>query len=120
MSTLSVPPSPRKRRYYAPALKARLVAACQQPGASVSRLARDNGLKANLVRRWVREARQSGATPSPIFVPLSLPVATVEHRTEDKHRTIRIEISRARGAVVIEWPSEQAQHCVALLRELLP
>lgn len=61
--------------------KAELVALCTQPGASVSRLARECGVNANQVSRWVREREQvrrpregigrAVTTPGPfIAVPL--------------------------------------------------
>lgn len=43
------------RSVYDEAAKAELVAACGQPGASVSRLARECGINANQLSRWVRE-----------------------------------------------------------------
>jgi len=43
------------RSVYDDAAKAELVAACGQPGVSVSRLARDCGVNANQLSRWVRE-----------------------------------------------------------------
>ncbi len=35
--------------------KDRLVAACLEPGASVSKLAREHGVNANLVWKWIRK-----------------------------------------------------------------
>lgn len=46
------------RSVYDEAAKAELVAACVQPGASVSRLARECGVNANQLSRWVREHSQ--------------------------------------------------------------
>ena len=46
------------RAVYDEAVKAELVAACAQPGASVSRLARECGINANQLSRWVREHSQ--------------------------------------------------------------
>lgn len=43
------------RSVYDEAAKAELVAMCGQPGASVSRLARECGINANQLSRWVRE-----------------------------------------------------------------
>jgi transposase len=42
----------QKRRRYSKELKARIVAECLKPGASVSRISLDNGLNTNMVRRW--------------------------------------------------------------------
>ena len=46
------------RNVYDEAAKAELVAACGRPGASVSRLARECGINANQLSRWVREHSQ--------------------------------------------------------------
>ena len=46
------------RAVYDEAAKTELVAACGRPGASVSRLARECGINANQLSRWVREHSQ--------------------------------------------------------------
>ena len=56
MNNVSVTRPYRKRRRHAPEFKARLVAECQNPGASVSRIVLDNDLNANQLRRWIRES----------------------------------------------------------------
>lgn len=48
------------RRRYDPASKARLVAACLEPGVSISGLALAHGVNANVLRKWVKDARESG------------------------------------------------------------
>ena len=70
------------RSVYDEGAKSELVALCRQPGASVSRLARECGVNANQVSRWLREherdarARHSVANVAPTaaaFVPVALP-----------------------------------------------
>tara|TARA_R110001592_G_scaffold10767_1_gene54900 strand:- start:2385 stop:2762 length:378 start_codon:yes stop_codon:yes gene_type:complete len=124
MNDLSVTKPYQRRRRFSREFKAEIVAQCQEPGASVSRISLDNGLNANMVRRWISEVRRADKTPSktPGFVPVNLPAATSapSHQSDsDKRSTIRIEIPRADGVVVVEWPAEQALQCVALLRDLL-
>ena len=72
------------RSVYDTVAKAQLVALCLQPGASVSRLARECGVNANQVGRWLREHGHGGrarkavvsVVPSPsAFVAVSLPIA---------------------------------------------
>jgi len=60
------------RSVYDEKAKAELVALCLQPGASVSRLARECGVNANQVGRWLREHGQgrrraavASAAPAP-------------------------------------------------------
>lgn len=124
MNELSVTKPCQRRRRFSREFKAQIVAQCQEPGVSVSRISLDNGLNANMVRRWIKEARRVPKAPAttPEFVPVNLPAATSSPGNEsasDKRSTIRIEIPRAGGPVVVEWPAEQAHQCVALLRDLL-
>ena len=75
MSILSVTRPYQKRRRHTQEFKARIVATCHEPGVSVSRIALDNGLNANLVRRWISESRRTDNTLTsvPAFVPVNLP-----------------------------------------------
>src|SRR5574343_614928 len=77
-----------RNRYDEPA-KSELVALCLRPGASVSRLAREFGINANQVTRWLREHGHGGrqrtavtrATPAPpAFV--AVPVIRPPHEAE--------------------------------------
>ncbi|MDV2080365.1 IS66-like element accessory protein TnpA [Marinobacter xestospongiae] len=123
MNDLSVTKPYQRRRRFSRDFKAEIVAKCLEPGASVSRISLDNGLNANMVRRWIREVQRADKTPATQgFVPVSLPVATsapANPSVSDKRSTIRIEIPRNGGSVVVEWPAEQAHQCAALLRDLL-
>ena len=71
------------RSVYDEAAKAELVAACGRPGASVLRLARECGVNANQLSRWVREhsqRRQHGvavsASQREAFVAVPIEAAT--------------------------------------------
>ena len=123
MNELSVTKPYQRRRRFSREFKAEIVARCLEPGASVSRISLDNGLNANMVRRWMSEAQRADKIPAtPGFVPVNLLAATSvpgNQSVSDKRSTIRIEIPRAGGAVVVEWPAEQAHQCAALLRDLL-
>jgi transposase len=124
MNNVSVTKPYQRRRRFSREFKAQIVAQCLEPGASVSRISLDNGLNANMVRRWINEARRApkASTTTPGFVPVSLPTAPSapsNHSSSDKRNTIRIEIPRAGGSVVVEWPAEQAHQCAALLRDPL-
>ncbi|RZI74793.1 MAG: transposase [Pseudomonas sp.] len=70
------------RSVYDEAAKSELVALCRQPGASVSRLARECGVDASQVSRWLREHDQGGRLRKPVasvaptlaaFVAVALP-----------------------------------------------
>ena len=89
------------KRAFDAASKARLVEACLTPGVSISKLALENGINANLLRTWIRKQRNSktlGVTvPSPpAAVSTFIPVveAKAEHITD--------EVRKPRG--LSEWP----------------
>lgn len=64
------------RRRYDPASREQLVAACSEPGVSVSRLAREYGVNANLVRKWIKKAMEQRPLPSvSAFVPVQIAAA---------------------------------------------
>lgn len=52
---------------HTPAFKSRIISACQQPGVSISRIALDRGLNANMVRRWIRESVRTYPANLPAF-----------------------------------------------------
>ena len=117
MPSLSTPQVPRKRRRFSATYKAKIVALCRQPGVSVARIALEHQLNANLVRRWIRH-QQAPVTAPPAFVPVVMP-ASSRPLVGTPSDTIRIELPRAEGTVVVHWPVAQADTCLTLLRNLL-
>ena len=117
MSNVRVTRPYRKRRQYTPEFKAQLVAESQKPEASVARIALDNDLNANLLRRWITESKQAGQQPSPAFVPINLPAAVAP--AVKNSNCIRIEMPQPSGPIVVEWPAEQTHQCALFLRTLL-
>lgn len=112
------------RRQYTSAFKDDLVQRCLQTGASVSRIALDNGINANVLFRWRREhLRASGHaldhSAGAVLLPVKMAVA--ETRSSALPATagvIEIDIAgahvRLRGAV-----DEASVRCVLrTLREL--
>ena len=71
----------RHRRDHSPALKRELIERSLQPGASVSGIALDSGINANLLFKWRREhLRANGramVSATPTAAPVLLPV-TIE------------------------------------------
>ncbi len=117
MTLLRPPEAPHKRRRFTAEFKAGIVADCQQPGASVARIALDHGLNANLVHKWIRASRQP--SPSPSFLPIALPAGPTSQATASPEESIRIEIPRQNGAVIVNWPMTDAERCLRWLQELL-
>ena len=117
----------RRRRMHSDEFKANAVASCQAAGISVAAVAMANGINANLLRRWVREAetradasnpamlpspRAVARTSSAAFVPMQLPAPS-------SVPAIRIELRRGATSITMSWPSEAADACAAWMRELL-
>jgi transposase len=70
----------RRRREHSPELKRELIERSLQPGASVSGIALDGGINANLLFKWRREhlrAAQAAVPAAPAATPVLLPV-TIE------------------------------------------
>ncbi|QND47699.1 transposase [Rhizobium lusitanum] len=66
------------RRRFDQSSKDRLVAACLEPGASVSKLARENGVNANLVWKWIRKHTQAdplSPSSTSAFIPVQIAAA---------------------------------------------
>jgi transposase len=117
----------RRRRLHSDEFKANAVASCMQPGMSMAAVAMANGVNANVLRRWVREAElRPGAdrpaapltsiTPpsvaTPAFVPMQLPARSAAP-------DIRIELRRGATSVSVTWPADAAAECAGWMRELL-
>ncbi len=65
------------RSVYDEAAKSELVALCRQPGASVSRLARECGVNANQVGRWLREHGHGSRRRKTVVGAMAEPAAFV-------------------------------------------
>ena len=120
------------RRRHGDEIKARVLAACDEPGASVAAVALANDLNANLVHKWRRGRgarpvalpRAVGKAPSAQFIALSLPgqtppAAAAPLSSPPVAADIRVHLKRGATAVVVSWPSSAAADCAAWLRELL-
>ena len=106
------------RRRYSAATKAQVVAACDEPGASVAKVAMTHGINANVVHRWRQLARNSSVPRSDNagqFVPVSLTDVSAQARVPD----IQIQLRRGPTAVTVTWPVAAASECAIWLRELL-
>lgn len=99
------------RSVYDEAAKSQLVALCLQPGASVSRLARECGVNANQVGRWLREhghggrARKAVASmvPAPAaFVAVTVPASPIRTRSGDDMVAVMDVQARLPNGVAID------------------
>lgn len=108
----------RPRRRHSAALKAEILDACTQPGASVAGVALAYGVNANMVHRWRREAKDDGRgrrDPGELaeFVPLAVTATPVMSAPE----AIRIELRRGACSITVAWPTSAAADCANWLRD---
>lgn len=103
--------APAKRRRFSKAFKARIVAACDQPDASVAGVALANGLNTNLVHRWRRLAKAKALSRpvQPGFLPVPLGSSTTDSTT-----AVVIEVN----GIKIHWPLLQIDSAIPWLRRL--
>ncbi len=104
-----------KRRSYTKTFKAQIIQECAQPDASIAGVAQNHGLNANLVHKWIRVQSQQSVALQNAFIPLSVRPTTVQ----PSQAAIHIEISHARGAIMVDWPTDNAAACATFLRDLL-
>ena len=123
------------RRRHADELKARVLAACAEPGASVAAVAQAHGLNANLVHKWRRgcgaptniAARpvRTAVTAGAEFIPVVLPTTTVAAPANDGQAIatpsadIRIEWRRGAAAIAVSWPVSAAPECARWLLQCM-
>lgn len=117
-------PVGRSWRRHSAEFKARVIELACQPGVSTAAVALANGLNANMLRRWVREA--DGCIPSsahkdvavavPAFVQLPMP-QDVPPAPVQAPSCISVEIRRGSTTVQAELPLDARS--AAWLREVL-
>ena len=135
------PTSPRRR--HSDELKAEVLAACDEPGASISGVALAHGLNTNLVRKWrsgrgVKRAgiaitlaaastAPAGLGTTPEFVAIEMPAplraavcaaAEPNVAAPNSEPLIQIELRRGPLHLNVRWPAAAAQDCRAWLSEL--
>jgi transposase len=119
VDTMQIKSAPRRR--HAAELKAQVLAACGEAGASVAGVALAHGLNANLVHKWRRgvaptarvSASSSAGRVAGEFIALALPSReAVPAALAD----IRIELRRGATSVAVSWPLAAADQCAAWLR----
>lgn len=106
------------RRRYSASMKAEVVAACDEPGASVAKVAMARGINANVVHRWRQLAREGKAAPTNAGGFIALPL-TVAPETAPASADIRVELRRGPLTMTVTWPTSAAADFAAWTRELL-
>lgn len=112
------------RSVYDESAKAELVTLCLQPGASVSRLARECGVNANQVGRWLRERAQGRrratgvravATPAPFVAVPVLQAPTTPAASDDRVATAMSLQARLPNGVAIDLRGLDPRHVGELI-----
>ena len=115
------------RRRHDAELKARVLAACGEPGASVAAIARAYDLNANLVHKWRRGVAPTARPPASSgaghvareFIALAMPSREAVSAAPALLADIRIELRRGATSVAVSWPLAAADQCAAWLRQWL-
>ncbi|MEY4755032.1 MAG: hypothetical protein RJA44_2707 [Pseudomonadota bacterium] len=113
------------RSRYDEQAKAELVALCMQPGASVSRLARECGINANQVCRWLRErghvrrprevTSRAVTTPAPF---VAVPVVSTPMLADEPMPALVQMQARLPNGVAIELGGIDARHVGQVIEAL--
>ena len=121
----------RTHRTYTRQFKAELVAACQQPGASIAAMARGPGMNANVLPRWLKEHERGGchqlvaasssgsavlASPAPAFIALKLPTVAMQEPTVCD---IKVELRKGSVSMIVTWPINAAGDLAQWTRAIL-
>lgn len=113
----------KKVRAHPAQLRRQVLAECDEPGASVAKVALRHGLNANLVHKWRREKREGDAGAAGIgsggaefiALPLVAPPGPVAAVAPD----IRLELRRGATTINISWPAAASAECAAWLARWL-
>lgn len=125
--------NPKHRRRHSAEFKAKVLAACAAPGASVAAVALSFKLNDNLVHHWRRGRGASPVSPAtsttvaespPQFIALSLPLPPTPTPSAPAvdavaAESIRLEFERGTLGVRVTWPVSAAADCAAWLRKVL-
>jgi transposase len=114
------------RSVYDEAAKAELVALCVQPGASVSRLARECGVNANQVSRWLRERGHGrrrvavvSPAPAPALAPfVAVPVLPAPAMPDDRVATAMTLQARLPNGVAVDLCGLDPRHVGQVIEAL--
>ncbi len=122
-------PKTPTRRIHCPEFKARVLAACRQPGASIAAVALAHGINANVVHKWLagigmkRSSQHLSAhTQSPVapvqFLPVGLSPNGPEHAVAANTHDIRLDLDLGAVQVKLHCPRSSAPSAAALLHAL--
>lgn len=122
-------PKPPIRRTHSPEFKARVLAACRQPGASIAAIAQAHGVNANVVHKWLagigmKRCAQHlpAAAPSPVapmqFLPVGLSTSGLEHGVSAGPQDVHLDLDLGTMQIKLHCPRGSAASAAALLHAL--
>jgi len=125
-------PKPLVRRTHSPEFKARVLAACPQPGASIAAVALAHGINANVVHKWLAGIglKRAGlhlpaavrSTPSPAtpmqFVPVGLGASGPERGVSSGTQDIHLDLDLGTLQIKLNCPRGSAPSAAVLLHAL--
>jgi transposase len=115
------------RSVYDESAKAELVTLCMQPGASVSRLARECGVNANQVGRWLCESGQGRrratgvravSAPAPFVAVPVLPARTALAASDDRVAAAMSLQARLPNGVAVDLRGFDPRHVGEVIEAL--
>jgi transposase-like protein len=137
----SAPTLKKPRRTFTTEFKQHLIQQCQQPYASVAKVAMQHQINANLLHKWIRQSEsmlpvpeesilQEASHQQPNFLPLVLHSAPVREEPQPVPTTnnpvahLRIPLHEGPGSerdqmIEIEWPVESTTELLFLLQGLI-
>ncbi|MGQ0599480.1 transposase [Aquabacterium sp.] len=112
----------RIRRNHSQALKAQILSECDEPGASVAKVAMSHSINANIVHGWRKAERvqsQVVLPPETSCVGGFIPLTVEPEPTGPQAQGVTIELRRGALTVAMTWPLSATMEMAALMRELL-
>jgi transposase len=91
------------RRHHSVAFKRRVIEQTLVPGASVARIALDNGVNANLLFKWRRQHVRATRTTSSLLLPVT--VSAPPRREDAPPATPAARMAAASGAIEVQLPA---------------
>ena len=99
----AMPEAGRTRRTYARQFKSEVIEQCLVPGASVSAIALDHGINANVIRKWL--PRPGSATMLPVTVESAPAVTRPGCAMNTTHRAQRPPIELTLAGATVRVPA---------------
>ncbi len=109
----------RTRRDYSPELKARILAECAEPDASVAKIAMAHGVNANLVHTWRKLTRESELKPADVTRFVQVAIEAEPATPPAPPDIVEIELQRGALNVKLRWPASATSELGNWMRELL-